>query len=157
MPHRIVLRIGGGIADHFPIRFSEWFLTYPLLGWAWTLLKDPQTFEKSTSFTEMARWADATTWSSVCFIAAFLRLFALIINGTFKQHFPYSPHLRGLASLVICIFWGQITMGIVVSVAANGGAWTGFWAYSGYMILECWNLFRAWADVGAIKAARTHD
>lgn len=57
--------------------------------WAWTLLNHPRTFDKSTSFTEMARWADETTLSSICFAAAFLRLFALIINGTFTQHFPY--------------------------------------------------------------------
>lgn len=155
MPHRIVLRIGQGVADHFPIRFSEWFLTWPLLGWAWTLQADPATFDKSTSFQEMATWADERTWALVCFGAAFVRLFALIVNGTFKQHFPYSPHLRGLASFLICFFWGQITLGIAISVTGNGGVWTGFFAYSGFMLLEMWNLVRAWADVGVHKASRS--
>ena len=155
MPHRIVLRVGHGIAEHFPVRVSEWIMLVPLMGWAWTLLLDPGTFDKSTSFIEMARWADATTWAWVCFTAAFLRLSALVVNGTFRQHFPYSPHFRGFASLVICTFWGQITLGILVSVSNNGGVWTGFWAYSGFMLLELWNFFRAWVDVGVHKAARS--
>jgi hypothetical protein len=154
MPHRIVLRVGQGIAEHFPIRVSEWIMLVPLLGWAWTLLLDPLTFDKSTSFAEMARWADELTWSWICFAAAFLRLVALVVNGTFKATFPYSPQLRGFASFVICIFWGQITLGILVSVANNGGVMTGFWAYLGFMLLEMWNLLRAWFDVGALKAAR---
>jgi hypothetical protein len=155
LPHRIVLRIGHGIAEHFPVRVSEWIMIVPLMGWAWTLLLDPLTFDKSTSFAEMARWADEVTWSWICFAAAFLRLLALVVNGTFKERFPYSPHLRGFASFVTCVFWGQITLGILVSVANNGGVMTGFWAYSGFMMLEMWNLLRAWVDVGAIKAARS--
>ncbi|HZH10527.1 MAG TPA: hypothetical protein VEZ24_09160 [Microvirga sp.] len=155
MPHRIVLRIGQGIAEHFPVRVSEWIMLVPLLGWANTLALDPLTFDKSTSFIEMSRWADEVTWGWICFAAAFLRLSALIVNGTFKSSFPYSPHFRGFASLVICIFWGQITLGILVSVVSNGGVFTGFWAYLGFMLLEMWNLFRAWVDVGALKAARS--
>lgn len=154
MPHRIVLRIGAGVAEHFPIRYSEWLLCYPLLGWSWTLLADPNTFEKSTSFAEMARWGAETTWGGICFAAAFVRLCALVVNGTFKHHFPYSPHLRAFASLAICIFWGQISLGILISVMAHNGAWTGFFAYSGYMLLEIHNLFRAWSDVGVSKVHR---
>jgi hypothetical protein len=155
MPHRIVLRVGRGIAEHFPIRVSEWIMLVPLLGWANTLTVDQATFDKSTSFLEMARWADEMTWGWVCFLAAFLRLAALVVNGTFKASFPYSPHLRGFASLVICIFGGQITFGILISVANNGGVFTGFWAYLGFMLLEMWNLLRAWFDVRALKAARS--
>ena len=154
MPHRIVLRVGQGIAEHFPVRVSERFMLVPLLGWAWTLLLDPSTFDKSTSFAEMGRWFDEVTWSWICFLAGFLRLSALVVNGTFKDRFPYSPHFRGFASLVICIFWGQVTLGILISVSNNGGVMTGFWAYLGFMLLETWNLFRAWVDVRAIKVAR---
>jgi hypothetical protein len=154
MPHRIVLRVGQGIAEHFPVRVSEWVMTYALIGLGWVLWLDPMTFEKTPSFSEMARWADEATWAAICIVAGTARLAALVINGTFKDHFRYSPHLRGLASLVACTFWGQVTLGIVVSAYSSGGAWTGFIIYSAAMLTDMWNLFRSWADVGSAKAAR---
>jgi hypothetical protein len=157
MPGRIVLKIGRGIADHFPVRFSEWTMTYALFGLGWVLWLDPLTFDKTASFAEMARWADERTWALVCMAAAFLRLIALVVNGTFKDHFPYSPHLRGFASLVACTFWGQVTLGIVVSAYNSGGAWTGLVIYSAAMLTDMWNLFRSWADIGSSKAARLRE
>lgn len=157
MPHRIALRIGSGIAEHFPVRVSEWIMTYALLGMGWVFWLHPDTFEKSASFTEMARWADERTWAVVCFAAGMVRLAALVVNGTFKERFRHSPHLRGFASLGACTLWGQITLGIVVSALNADGAWTGFVIYSAAMLTDMWNLFRSWADIGSAKAARARE
>jgi hypothetical protein len=81
----------------------------------------------------------------------------LVVNGTFRDHFPYSPHLRGFASLVACTFWGQVTLGSVVSAYNSGGAWTGFVIYSAAMLTDMWKLFRSWADIGSAKAARSKE
>lgn len=154
MPGRIVLRIGAGIAEHFPVRVSEWIMSYAIFAWGLVLWGDPTTFDRATSFTEMARWGDESTWAIVCFNVAALRFAALIVNGTFKEHFRHSPHLRGFASLAACIFWGQIVLGIVVSAKSGNGVMTGFVAYSTFMALDVWNLFRAWVDIGVSKVVR---
>jgi hypothetical protein len=157
MPGRIVIKIGRGIADHFPVRVPEWIMTYALFGLGWVFWLHPDTFDKSASFTEMARWADERTWALVCMFAALVRLGALVVNGTFKDRFPYSPHLRGLASLGACTFWGQVTLGVVVSAYNSDGVWTGFVIYSAAMLTDMWNLFRSWADIGSAKAARMRE
>lgn len=150
----IIVRLVSGIVDHFPVRVSEWVMTYAICGLGWVFWLDPWTFEKSTSFAEMARWADERTWAVVCILTAFLRLGALIVNGTFKHRFRYSPHLRGAASLIACVFWGQITLGVFVSAQTAGGSWTGFVIYSAAMATDLWNLFRAWADVGSARVTK---
>ena len=154
VPHRIVLRIGQGIAEHFPIRVSEWVMTYPLIGWGLVLWADPSTFERSASFSELARWWDESTWAVICLNLAVCRLAALVINGTFKAQFPYSPHLRGFAAFLSCIFWGQVVLGVLIAAQTSGGAWTGFVAYTTFMALDVWNMMRAWADIGTTKANR---
>ena len=155
MPARFVLKVGRGIADHFPVRVSEWIMTYAVLGWGVVLISDPDTFNKSMSFSEMSRWFDQTTWAIICLNIGAWKLFALVINGTFKQHFPYSAQLRGFTGLVSCFLWGQIVLGILVSWKTNNGSLTGFVAYSTFMFLDIWNMLRAWFDIGVNKVARS--
>lgn len=150
--NRILARIVTGIRNHFPVRVSEWIMTYALYALGLVFLLDPDTFEKSTSFAEMARFADQRTWGIVLLFAGNLRLIGLGINGTFHEHFKYAPHLRGVASLVSCFMWGQITLGVTAAYFTSGGVLTGFVIYSAAMATDLWNLFRAWADVGAARA-----
>lgn len=147
----VILRIAGGITEHFPQRVSEWVMTAAILGWSAVLAIDQSTFETSRSFTEIARYGDEEHWALICLIVGLLRLAALVVNGTFRQ-FRYSPHLRGFASIAACIFWGQIALGVLVAWS-TGGSGTGVVAYLTFMALEAWNLFRAWADVGAARKA----
>lgn len=155
MPARMVLKVGRGIVDHFPVRVNEWIQTYAIGGLGVVFLLNPDTFDKTPSFTEMARWADETTWAAICLNVAFWRLLALIVNGTFKAHFPYSAHLRGMAAFAACFFWGQIMLGVGVSAYAGVGSWTGFVIYSSAMMADIWNMIRSWFDIGVQKAARS--
>jgi hypothetical protein len=152
MDAMIVLRLANGIREHFPARVSEWIMTAAILGWAAVLSGDPGTFETSRSFQEIARYGDERFWSTVCLAVGLLRLAALVVNGTFRQ-FPYSPHLRGGASFVACVFWGQIALGVLIAWV-SGGSGTGAVAYCTFMTIEVWNLFRAWADVGASRQTK---
>ena len=148
----IILRIADGIYEHFPARVSEWIMTCAILGWSAVLAADPLTFSTSPSFSVLATYAGETGWSFICLAVGLLRLSALIVNGTFRT-FRYSPHLRGVASVIACVFWGQIALGVFVAWWL-GGSGTGVIAYSTFMVIELWNLFRAWADVGASRKAR---
>lgn len=151
--NKIIARIIKGIAHHFPIRVSEWIMTYCLFGWATVLVIDPDTFGKTPSLSQLALFGSEHTWSIVMYAAGYLRFAGLIVNGTFRDTFKHSPHLRGLASIVSCFVWGQITLGILLSYHATGAGLTGFVIYTAAMATELWNLFRAWADVGATSAS----
>jgi hypothetical protein len=153
--NKILARIAGGIARHFPIRVSEWIMTYALFGWGAVLWIEPETFSKNPSLSQMSLFASEHTWSMILFAAGYLRLAGLIVNGTFRDNFKYSPHFRGFASIVACFVWGQITLGILLSYYATGTGLTGLVIYSAAMMTDLWNLFRAWADVGAYDKANT--
>lgn len=148
----IILRVAGGIRQHFGIRVTEWIMAAPLAGWALGLSLDPHTFASSPSFAEIARWGDEWFWSQLCLLAAFARLTALVVNGTFRA-FRFAPHLRAVASAMACVFWGQIALGVFVAWFYGTGAWTGIFAYGSFVLIELWNVFRARADVGAQKGA----
>jgi hypothetical protein len=148
----IILRLAGGIRQHFGMRVTEWIMTGALFGWSAVLAGSDHTFAVSPAFSELARYGDEHFWSNVCLVAGFVRLIALTVNGTFKG-FRYSPHLRALASVVACVFWGQIELAVTVAWIGGAGAGTGTIAYGTFMAIEAWNLFRAWADVGAAKKA----
>lgn len=152
--NNLFVRMLGGVVDHFPVRVQEWIMALGMLGWGWAMWLDPMTFDKNPSLSEMARLADESTWSLVMVGAGFLRLFSLLVNGTFRETFRFSPHLRGYTALLACFIWGQITLGILVSYFRDGGVLTGFVAYGVFMLLDLWNLLRAWADVGRLKAEK---
>lgn len=160
---RLVTRVVVGITEHFPIRVSEWIMSYVLAGIGLGLCLIPNAFDASATYSEMDRQFSNSplgseyTWGLICLGAATIRLIALVVNGTFKDHFPYSPHLRGVATMVSAYVWGQILLGVVVSFMENGGGWTGIPVYSGIMMLEAWNLFRSWVDVQRVKNIRNRN
>lgn len=144
----ILLRTWHGIADHFPVRLSEWVMAYPALGMAAALRLQPDMFEKTPSLATLATWGDETTWSVIILLCGTVRLLALTVNGTFHS-FRYAPHLRIAASLVCGLFWSQFCLGVMQTALAGTGAWSGVVAYSTLVLLELLNVYRASSDVGA--------
>lgn len=149
----ILRRVYDGVADHFPIRVSEWIMLWPAMGLWVGLQLDPNMFGKSPSFAYLAAWGDEGTWGSIIGLCAVLRLAALTINGTF-QGFAFSPHIRAGASLAGVAIWSQISLGFLMAYLFSGGAFSGFVAWSTPVIAELWNVFRSWSDVGKNAAER---
>lgn len=149
----IIVRVYRGIADHFPIRVSEWVMLWPaMLLWI-GLQVDPDMFSKSASFSFLADWGDELTWSWVIAVCALFRLAALTINGTF-QGFEFSPHIRAAASLVGVAIWSQVSLGFLMAYLFADGAISGVIAWSTMVILELLNVHRSWSDVGKNAAGR---
>lgn len=146
----IILRISKGIYEHFPYRVTEWIMTGALFAFAGMLAGSGDAFLESHSFRELARYGDGAFWATICMAAGFIRLAALVVNGTFKQ-FRYSPHMRAGASVVACVFWGQIELAVTAAWLSGTAVGTGSVAYGTFMAIEVWNLIRAWADVGAAR------
>lgn len=149
----IILRVYRGVADHFPIRVSEWIMVWPAIGLWFGLQLDPVMFAKSSSFAFLAAWGDESTWASIVGLCAVCRLAALTINGTFKG-FAFSPHIRAAASLIGVAIWSQVSLGFLMAFLVSGGAISGVIAWSTFVIAELWNVVRSWDDVGKNAAGR---
>ncbi|WP_192246021.1 hypothetical protein [Mesorhizobium silamurunense] len=143
----IIVRIARGISQHFQVRVTEWIMTAALFGWSLVLSLSADTFDSSRSFSVIAQYGDEGIWANLCLLAGLVRLASLVVNGTFRE-FRYAPHLRACASLVSCVFWGQIALGVFVA-SFNGGNATDVINYMTFMGIEVWNFFRAWTDTGA--------
>lgn len=142
-----VRRVHRGIADHFPIRLSEWLMAYAATGMGIALMVQPEMFSTSPSFSTLQQWGDEGFWSVICLLCATVRLLALTVNGTF-DNFRYSPHIRLGASVVAITFWSQFTLGFTVAYLFNGGSASAVFAYSTFVLAELANIYRAWADIG---------
>ena len=149
----IIFRVYRGVADHFPIRVSEWIMLWPAIGLWIGLQLDPAMFSTSASFAFLAAWADELTWSWIIAVCALSRLAALTINGPF-QGFEFSPHIRAAASLIGVAIWSQIRLGLLMAYLFAGGAISGVIAWSTMVILELLNVYRSWSDVGRNAAGQ---
>ncbi len=149
----IVLRVYRGVADHFPIRMSEWVMLWPALGLWVGLQISPAMFQTSPSFAYLAHWADERTWAAIIGLCGLMRLLALTINGTFKG-FAFSPHIRAAASIVGVGIWSQVSLGFLMAWINAGGAPSGAVAWSTMVLLEIMNTYRSWSDVGKNAAER---
>jgi hypothetical protein len=144
----IILRIAGGIKSHFTMRLSEWLMIYPAIGMWIALQVQPDMFQVSPSFNVLASWASEMEWAYLVLACGVTRLLALTINGTFEA-FPYSPHMRLIASLVGIAFWSQFALGFVVAAFLGVAALSAVIAYTTFCLAELANLYRSWTDIGA--------
>lgn len=145
-------RMWGGVQRHFVVRMPEWFSTALLLQFGWILYFPPDVFAFSPNLNILAQWADEGTWGAICLGIGGVHLFALLVNGTFPR-FPYSPHVRGISSLLAFGLWLQITFGIWLS--GIGG--TGLGTYRLICLLEVYNMVRAFQDAGRSDGRRASD
>jgi len=143
----IVFRVYRGIADHFPIRFTEWVMMLPTFGMAAAFKASPDMFAVSPSFDLLGRWAEEATWGLIVLACGVVRLAALTINGTFKG-FRFSPHLRFGASLAGIVFWSQFTLGFLIAWLTGQGAPSAVVAYGTFCAMELANLVRSGSDIG---------
>lgn len=142
----IILRVATGIRSHLHARASEWLMIYPAVGIGAVLIYQPDLFETSPSFAQVASWLTQPQWSLAVLLCALTRLIALTVNGTFEG-FPFSPHMRLAASMVGVLFWSQFCLGLMSAAMYNGGAWSGPVAYSTLCLAELLNIYRTWSDI----------
>lgn len=146
----IYLRAAHDIREHFPQRVTEWIMTIIAMGgFSYALATEPNTFEVGRAFRILAQYGDEKFWSSICASVFIVRLVALVINGTFKDRFPYAPHMRAYASFLACIFWGFIVVGVLMAHINEGATLQAVVIYFVMFSLDMWNFLRAWVDVGA--------
>lgn len=146
----IIVRVATGIKSHWQIRLTEWLMVYPAIGMGIVLLYQPDLFSTSRAFDQIAQWADQSTWALFVLVCAMSRLVALTVNGTFAG-FPYSPHMRLVASFIGIAFWSQFCLGLTTAALLVGSSWTGPVVYSTLCLGELLNFYRSWSDIARGK------
>ena len=149
----VLRRLAHGVWDHAGGRFTEWLGVIPLLGIGAALHLQADTLWTTPSFAKLALWATAAIWTIIILTVANLRLFALLINGTFRQ-FQHSPTIRFAASCVASLFWMLFTMGILSAWWDAGGSPTGIVAYGTLLCLELRNAYVSRVDMAATREVR---
>lgn len=142
----VIVRVYRGVKKHLPFRWPEWVMLWPCFGMWIALQVDVDMFDKSASFTYLARYANESTWATVLGFLGVLRLFALTVNGTFDG-FAFSPHIRAFSALVGVLIWSRFSLGILMAAVTSAGAASGVIAWSLPVIIELVNTYRAWSDV----------
>lgn len=142
----IVVRVITGIRSHWHVRATEWLMIYPAVAMGAALIYQPDMFQTSKSFADVAEWMTQAQWSLLALSCALVRIIALTVNGTFET-FRYSPHMRALASFTGIFFWSQFCLGLLSTALYGGGSWSGPIMYSTACLMELLNIYRSWMDI----------
>lgn len=115
MERPVFTRLYHGIMDHFHLRVICWFMSVNILCYGHTLYVFPNVFaqpDRSFLYANLSRLASQHVWALLCIFVGVMRLFALIINGSFPT-FRLSPYIRAIGSALSAIFWFEIVLGAV--------------------------------------------
>lgn len=146
----LILRIGQGVIDHFPVRRSEWIAAWVMIGWGAILTLDGlplygEWLYLSINLSEQA-------WAGLLICLGILRLIVLTVNGTFPQSWygKWAPHVRVATSLICTLAWLQLVLaGIKAPIWSTGVA-----AYAGYFVSDMLNTFSGSAEAREIDKGR---
>jgi len=143
----LILRIGQGVIDHFPIRRSEWINSWVMIGWAVVTAVDAKS-----SLTAAASPLHQLPWIAFFALLGTIRLIVLTINGTFPQYWygRYSAHFRVAMSLFSTLAWLQIVLAVFqLTVVANEVV-----VYIGLMTSDALNTLSASAEARELDKGR---
>ena len=143
----IVRDIFHGIQSHFKARATEWIMAFPTSMVAFGLAIQPDMFSRSPSYNAVSSWASERTWMWVILFCFFVRMVALVVNGTFRS-FKHSPHLRVSASFVCFNFWAWLSYGFFDAFFESHGAFFPAPAALTFCMIEGLNIYRATTDIG---------
>lgn len=145
----LIKRVAIGATHHFRLRVSDWFITLMLTTLGLILLQPGGTFETFAPFSYLKRFGSESTWGLVCVIIGSFRLFALVINGTFKD-FRWSPYIRAIMAVLSCFIWFQLATSVLSMDVWHPGASV----YPYLFLFDIYNASHAAAEAGV--AERRH-
>lgn len=141
-----VYRVVNGCTHNFSLRVADWTLSSMLLVFGAILLGPEDTFKTGSAYAYLAKIAAENVWGWACVSIAVLRLFALLVNGTF-QGFRWSPHVRFGCALATCFIWFQISLGMGLAAVRP----TGLAVYPFLFLLDLYNTFLAASEAGVAE------
>lgn len=146
----IILRIGRGVIDHFPVRRSEWISSFTMVSWGAILALDGIPLYGSWRYLNIS--LSEAAWAGLFVILGFMRLIILTVNGSFPQTWygKLAPHVRVAASGICALAWLQLVLAGLQATPIS----TGVAAYSGYLITDILNTWSGSAEAREIKEGR---
>ena len=146
----IILRIGRGVIDHFPVRRSEWISSLTMVGWGAILALDGIPLYGSWRYLNIS--LSEAAWSGLFILLGALRLLVLTINGNFPNSWygKWAPHVRVAASGFCALAWLQLVLAGLQATPIS----TGVAAYSGYLVTDILNTWSGSAEARERKEGR---
>lgn len=148
----VVRRVAHGVTDHFHTRLAEWGSAVSLFLWGVLLSSPNDIFARSPTYSSMETYMTQHQWSALCLTVGSIRLFALLINGTFRQ-FKWSPHLRALTSFLSIFVWAQLLWGMLLS----GNITSVVCMYPVSIAVDLFNTIYAVGEAAKVDAKRNKD
>lgn len=151
------LRVASGVSKHFPNHMPEWGLGVILFNWGFVLLRPNETMAKYPAMATMLRVAPEDFWGWSMISVAILRIFSLVINGSFHNtpYIKYAPYGRMLGSFLSCFFWMQIAFSVLRDTEPN----TGMAVYPVILVMDMYLVFSSAREThlkrGAIPNGRS--
>lgn len=119
----IALRVVAGVANHFIMRLPEWGNAVILTMFGMTLLQTGNTFDRP-DFVVMAHYATEETWGWVLVCLGMIRIFALVLNGTFEWFARWSIRIRAMTATLCCFAWFAVALSLYLANINSTGAKT---------------------------------
>lgn len=146
----LLYRVSKGVRDHAFVRRSEWVCAIVALWWGVALLLPGDTMLKQPSLRGFLHLFSETTWAWIFFVVGFLRIAALVINGTFAgtAYSKYSPDVRAVCAGVGCLLYLGIVFGILFGPEPLFPLSTGLGAYAAFACLDYANALGTSKEAG---------
>lgn len=140
-----------GITGHFALRVADWFLSAIMFNFG-LVLAGPAHVLNHPAFAGLARIADEHVWAAFCLGVGFVRLAALVVNGTYPR-FRWSPHIRCLCALASLMVWFNISLGFWLAEVAT----TGIAVYPWLMLFDVYNVYLSASEAGDVERRTKHN
>ena len=126
------------LADHFPLRVSDWACAMILTLWGLIGFYVAPTTWDLPIFSGLAHIAPQIIWATAAAFIGSARLIALFINGAVRR----TPHVRAVGAFIAVFVWLQISLGLLWSDAIAPS----LAVYPVLFIVDIYNVYRASED-----------
>ncbi len=137
------LLIGHAVSERYPTRSVEYMLAWALISWAF-MLSLPWVSLDGSLYSYLTLLAPEWVWCTVGIGTGFMRLFALMRNGSWKK----SPYLRLIGASLGFNFW------LLLFVLYGMAMFTGAAAFPMYGFLPVFMFFEAYSSYRCGQDAR---
>lgn len=126
------------LADHFPMRVTEWLLSGVLFSWGVSVLNAPAFVWDMPINNALAKFGSQDQWGCFAVCIGLTRMLALFINGAVRK----SPHARTIGAFLSCLVWSQLTLAMFAApwIAVSAAV------YPWLFMAEVYNVSRAARD-----------
>ena len=152
----LMTRLIHGMTGHLRLRMPSWAMSMTILTYGFIVTGNPavlnHTPETAARYAYMLRAASLFSFLHInpallcgyfCLTVGALRMFSLVINGTFVN-FPWSLQIRALGSFLSCFIWFQILLGVFF----NAQDWAlAVPVYCVFLWLDTFNLYLATLEI----------